>query len=1090
VGKVPIHYGGRTLERPRDATPDGARLIAHTHLIRMDPLAFFDPPTSYRSVPFWSWNDRLQPGRLREQAVEFHRAGHGGFFMHARGGLRTPYLSDEWFAAVAESVSAAAELGIEAWLYDENDWPSGSAGGRVASEDHRFRARALVCTVHDDSVPINEALLRATCVIDGSDARDVRPWRYGNRIEPGRRLVQCTPWIAPLGQQRLHGATFIDTLHPPAVRAFLRHTHDRYDAHVGSDFVTTIPGVFTDEPSFGFGRAIGPQLWSCAVPWTDNLPTLFRADHGYDLTPRLVSLFFDTDDAPAVRHDYWHTVARRFTDSWSRQVFEWCDQRGLKLVGHHNGEDSLVEQMRWSGGVMPNYRYYHIPGVDSLGRDTGEPLDGAAADGSIVGIKQLDSVVCQLGKERALGEAFGGGGQDLALRSRWWLTNWLAVLGVNFLTPHLSSYSLRGARKRDYPPTLSSHQPWWDYQRRYEDAAARLCYALSQGRRVVDVLVIHPINSARIAYTPANVSRVSALDRMLLRLTSGLLAMHTDFHFGDETMLAETASIEPGALVVGSQRYRTVIVPRLDTLASSTVELLERFAARKGHIVCIGDAPQLIDGRPARVATLPTGTVFIGDEFSDEVMAANVNDPASDERDDHATPGPIPVPTALRDALCRAHPARLSISGDGADRIWYHLRAIDDGRELLFLANVSEEHGAEVSLEWPGQGALERWDAVTGTTSAMSSDSSQGSTVRLRIDKTNQLLLVRHPSMPAVACVTEHNQHDVTTTTLTMNRSWAIERDDPNALIIDSCSMRTGTGPWRNTCRVFEIAERLRDASPNEPFAVRFEFEVDDIPSSCDAVIEGEHWTAQLNGADLPHSTDWWIDPSWHRHSMTELLRRGSNALTLTGKARDAGDLESLILLGEFGVPATFVGERTRSRGTTFERWRVAPRITALPLGNSGGGDLVGDGFPHFVGTVRLSQTVEVPMTSAIESVLLRIDAVNAATALVSINGQQAGQLSWEPFSIEIGHMLVAGSNDISIALVTSLRNLLGPFHTDRGDPTFVSPATFTHDTTDDCWLVPLGLGDVHLDIRSRIDGAGDHRSRSRRPDTAAEHRP
>ena len=83
-----------------------------------------------RPVPFWSWNDKLEPDELRRQIGAMQDAGMGGFFMHARGGLETEYLSEDWFRAVEASVDEAKKRGMQAWCYDENGWPSGFAGGK------------------------------------------------------------------------------------------------------------------------------------------------------------------------------------------------------------------------------------------------------------------------------------------------------------------------------------------------------------------------------------------------------------------------------------------------------------------------------------------------------------------------------------------------------------------------------------------------------------------------------------------------------------------------------------------------------------------------------------------------------------------------------------------------------------------------------------------------------------------------------------------------------------------------------------------------------------------------------------------------
>ena len=61
-----------------------------------------NPPAQYRPIPFWSWNDKLDPEELRRQIREMKKAGLGGFFMHARGGLQTAYLSDEWMGGTSQ----------------------------------------------------------------------------------------------------------------------------------------------------------------------------------------------------------------------------------------------------------------------------------------------------------------------------------------------------------------------------------------------------------------------------------------------------------------------------------------------------------------------------------------------------------------------------------------------------------------------------------------------------------------------------------------------------------------------------------------------------------------------------------------------------------------------------------------------------------------------------------------------------------------------------------------------------------------------------------------------------------------------------
>ncbi|MBW7937554.1 MAG: hypothetical protein H3C63_01535, partial [Candidatus Omnitrophica bacterium] len=112
--------------------------------------SFFDlfqnPTREYRGKPFWSWNGKLEPEELRRQLHIFKKMGMGGAFLHSRVGLATPYLGREWFDCIRASIDECRELGLEAWLYDEDRWPSGSAGGLV-TRDPRYRLHFLAMEV-------------------------------------------------------------------------------------------------------------------------------------------------------------------------------------------------------------------------------------------------------------------------------------------------------------------------------------------------------------------------------------------------------------------------------------------------------------------------------------------------------------------------------------------------------------------------------------------------------------------------------------------------------------------------------------------------------------------------------------------------------------------------------------------------------------------------------------------------------------------------------------------------------------------------------------------------------------------------------
>ena len=77
----------------------------------------------YRPIPFWSWNEKLNTDETARQIGIMDKAGLGGYFMHARGGLQTPYMGEEWFENVSVGIEEGKKRGMQAWAYDENGWP-------------------------------------------------------------------------------------------------------------------------------------------------------------------------------------------------------------------------------------------------------------------------------------------------------------------------------------------------------------------------------------------------------------------------------------------------------------------------------------------------------------------------------------------------------------------------------------------------------------------------------------------------------------------------------------------------------------------------------------------------------------------------------------------------------------------------------------------------------------------------------------------------------------------------------------------------------------------------------------------------------
>jgi hypothetical protein len=257
--------------------------------------------------------------------------------------------------------------------------------------------------------------------------------------------------------------------------------------------------------------------------------------------------------------------------------------------------------MNCCGGIMPFYLYQHLPGIDYLGRDLK----------NVSGARQMGSVCEQTGKKVALSETFAGCGWDVSPRELKRIAELQMAGGVNLICEHLYAYSARGERKRDYPHHFSDHSPWHDDFNAFETHFQRLGSALSQGRELADVLVIHPIRSAYLRFSKSDYKgSVADLDRAFSSMVEKLSADQVSYHFGDETILREMGSVERDRIRIGKCWYNCVVIPVCETLDYSTVDMLREYLAAGGKLYLWGQAPTRVDGRPADLSFLQSNVTY------------------------------------------------------------------------------------------------------------------------------------------------------------------------------------------------------------------------------------------------------------------------------------------------------------------------------------------------------------------------------------------------------------------------------------------------------------------------------------------------
>lgn len=495
-------------------------------------MDFKNIPNKYRPMPFWSWNEKLDTEETANQIELMNDAGIGGFVMHARCGLQTEYMGEEWFRNVSCSVDKSKELGMFPWVYDENGWPSGFGNGKVNGKGEKYQQKHLRMEKGEKQTP------HTICNVGGFHFYyDVNPF-------------------------------YVDTLDGEVTEEFIKEVYEPYYEKYQND----IKGFFTDEPQIANGN----------IPWSLKLPAEYKEAYGEELTPVFCELFTDVGDYKNTRIKFWKLVTDLFSKNYLKKLYDWCLSHNMELTGHLLYEGTLKEQLLANGAAMPHYEYFTIPGMDWLGRNIRNELH----------CRQVGSAAQQLGKKQVLTESFGLCGHNTSFEEYRRLIEWQMVRGVNILCQHLEGYSLRGMRKRDYPPTVFYQQPWWNEYKTFNDAISREGMILAEGTPCCDTLLIHPQTTAWSMFNNGENKGLDELNKAFIEATHILERKHTQFHLGDETLLERHGHIEGNALVIGEMRYTTVIVLPDTILFDSTKELLSEYGRNGGKFVTAEELPE------------------------------------------------------------------------------------------------------------------------------------------------------------------------------------------------------------------------------------------------------------------------------------------------------------------------------------------------------------------------------------------------------------------------------------------------------------------------------------------------------------------
>lgn len=1000
---------------------------------------FKEPANACRGVPFWAWNAKLEPKELIRQIRIMKEMGFGGFFMHSRVGMNTPYLSDEWFKCIETCISEAEKLDMNAWLYDEDRWPSGAAGGLV-TKDPKYRQRTLkyeevTGKIEQQSgdiwfvISYERGQISAYERVADPDNFKLNPMQHLYRF----RICLNEPdsWF--------NDQTYLDTMNPEAVRKFLEVTHEEYRKRFHGKFGGVVPGIFSDEPNFCH---VPPED---GVPWTDALPKKFKVKFGYDICDHLPELCFDCGKKISfVRRDFRDILTDLFVHSFVEQIGKWCEKNNLLMTGHIFNEDSFNWQTRAVGAVMRAYEFMQMPGIDLL-TERWQNFNT---------IKQCASAARQCGKVRRLTETYGCTGWDFPFMGHKALGDWQYALGINFRCQHLAWYSMEAEAKRDYPASISFQSSWYKKYSVVEDYFARLSTIMTGGQEIRDVLVIHPIESYWSMYYQKNTSvELENLDTAFTEMTARLLALNIDFDFGDEEMMSRMAKIEGNVFKVGLAEYKAILIPELKCIRSSTLHLLKEWAERGGTVVYLGAVPEYVDARPSDEAQKVYKLFTKGDlTFADEKLLQNgrrlsVTDPCGTQIE------PVLSRLAEKD---RAYNLFLCNTGMHFVNTWGNCFKMVRDRNYSFPK-------AEIRVMLPENGDVYELDPFTGKIFRVPYRYEQ----ETYIFRTGFAPLQSH-----LYLFTRENPDELSEKSefysefpagQFASQNWQYSLSDLNTLVLDHLSLKVN-GKEELQKSYFILADdhlrsllgvRTRGGAMVQPWCrdrhtpekklqmeLEYQFECEALPQEqCYLALERPELYAKIifNGKEISGQTDtWWVDPVLKTLALPQnSFRKGGNTLQVIGEYHEnLPGLESMFILGKFGV--------------------IDEKITALPA-QLQTGDWTRQGLMEYSGDVIYSQNVNlVPEDD--EHIFIRLNAWRGTAIGISVNDSAEQIILAPPFESDVTPFVKSGSNEFKIRIYGNRRNVFGPFFSGHKWQGWVGPDQFKQYVSPVRELVPCGL--------------------------------
>ncbi len=558
---------------------------------------FKNPPNEFKPMPFWHINGELTTEGIRQQMKDAKElAGFTGVSLlplagsNNRPGTSPEYLSETYFQRYQDMLTVADELDMKVIMYDDNDFPSGMAGGKMEElyPDHTMKRLDIIereligPAVFTDSIPGIQLMAAVAMNTESLERIEISSFVKDGVINWNVPQGNWKVMLFPLMKDSFHKKYLIvDFLDTTAVRHMINHTYEKYYERFSKYFGNTIKMTFFDDVGF----------WRHPRTWTTRFNEKFMELNGFDPAPYYPALWYDIGpETEAVRYAFFLTRAELLAEGFPKLVGEWAKSHGVKDTGHPPGNYNL-SPIDMNGDIFKFYRHTAVPLTDAIiGYQYGQH-----------GHKLISSAADFYDRSEVAVEIYGAYNPtsfDSLMLYRAMMD--LFVRGVNVVIPHGMWYN---PDKVYIPPLVSPYNnniaaalP------AYSDFVGRASMLLRGGRRVSEIGVVYPFEGLAGYFRFDNPEGIRqgyyVSPQTDYQTVSGWLTndIRRDFTFvHPELMLEDKYSIEGGQLKLNNaenhQAYKTMILTGSSIISHKTLEKLKAFYDAGGVIISTTQLP-------------------------------------------------------------------------------------------------------------------------------------------------------------------------------------------------------------------------------------------------------------------------------------------------------------------------------------------------------------------------------------------------------------------------------------------------------------------------------------------------------------------